>query len=57
MTNKKSVLFVDKRLFQCGSQEAGLVKYDKYTCKKFCIVLCLCPLEYLHEIQSVLHVK
>ena len=23
----------DKRLFQCGSQEAGLVKYDKYTCK------------------------
>ena len=23
-----------KRLFQCGSQEAGLVKYDKYTCKK-----------------------
>ena len=24
----------DKRLFQCGSQEAGLVKYDKYTCKK-----------------------
>jgi len=24
----------DKRLFQYGSQEAGLVKYDKYTCKK-----------------------
>jgi len=24
---------IDKRLFQCGSQEAGLVKYDKYTCK------------------------
>jgi len=24
----------DKRLFQCGSQEAGLAKYDKYTCKK-----------------------
>jgi len=23
----------DERLFQCGSQEAGLVKYDKYTCK------------------------
>ena len=23
----------DKRLFQCGSQEAGLVKYDKNTCK------------------------
>jgi len=22
---------IDKRLFQCGSQEAGLVKYDKYT--------------------------
>ena len=21
-------------LFHCGSQEAGLVKYDKYTCKK-----------------------
>ena len=21
----------DKRLFQCGSQEAGLVKYDKHT--------------------------
>jgi len=20
------------RLFQCGSQEAGFVKYDKYTC-------------------------
>jgi len=25
----------DKRLFQSGSQEAGLVKYDKYTCKKW----------------------
>jgi len=24
----------DKRLFQCGSQEAGLVKYNKYTRKK-----------------------
>ena len=24
----------DKHLFQYGSQEAGLVKYDKYTCKK-----------------------
>ena len=24
----------DKRLFQRGSQEVGLVKYDKYTCKK-----------------------
>jgi len=23
-----------QRLFQCGSQEAGLVKYDKYACKK-----------------------
>ena len=22
-----------QRLFQCGSQKAGLVKYDKYTCK------------------------
>jgi len=28
------VFLQDKRLFQCGSQEAGLVKYDKYTCKK-----------------------
>ena len=25
---------LDKRLFQCGSQEDGLVKYDKYTCKQ-----------------------
>jgi len=24
----------DKRLFQCGSQEAGLVEYNKYTCTK-----------------------
>jgi len=24
----------DKRLFHCGSQETGLVKYDKYTWKK-----------------------
>ena len=23
----------DKRLFHCRSQEAGWVKYDKYTCK------------------------
>ena len=29
----------DKRLFQCGSQEAGLVKYDKYTCKKWTVCL------------------
>jgi len=29
----------DKRLFQCGSQEAGLVKYDKYTCKKWAVGL------------------
>ena len=27
-TDKTSVYF------QCGSQEAGLIKYDKYTCKK-----------------------
>jgi len=25
----------DKRLFQFGSQEGGLVKYDKYTCKNW----------------------
>jgi len=32
---KKNIIFnKDKRLFHCGSQEAGLVKYDKYTCKK-----------------------
>jgi len=24
----------DKRLFQCGISEAGLVKYDKCTCTK-----------------------
>ena len=29
----------DKRLLQCGSQEAGLVKYDKYTCKKWAVGL------------------
>ena len=29
----------DKRLFQCGSQEAGLVKYYKYTCKKWAVGL------------------
>ena len=27
------IFFQHKRLFQCGSQEAGLVKYDIYTCK------------------------
>jgi len=37
--HSKNLLFTtilqlkDERLFQCGSQEAGLVKYDKYTCK------------------------
>ena len=34
-----NVLDQDKRLFQCGSQEAGLVKYDKYTCKKWTVGL------------------
>ena len=29
----------DKRLFQCGRQEDGLVKYDKYTCKKWAVGL------------------
>ena len=29
----------DKRLFQCGSQEAGLVKLDKYTWKKWAVGL------------------
>ena len=29
----------DKRLFQCGSQEPGLVKYDIYTCKKWAVGL------------------
>jgi len=29
----------DKCLFQCGRQEAGLVKYDKYTCKRWAIGL------------------
>ena len=34
---KTNVLFCsldNVTIFQCGSQEAGLVKYDKYTCKK-----------------------
>ena len=34
----------DMRLFQCGSQEAGLVKYDIYTCKKaVCLVTIKTP--------------
>ena len=36
---RKLFFLQDKRLFQCGSQEAGLVKYDKYTCKKWAVGL------------------
>jgi len=36
---KKTGRKQDKRLCQCGSQEAGLVKYGKYTCKKWAVGL------------------
>jgi len=38
-TKQQDKRLQDKRLFQCGSQEAGLVKYDKYTCKKWTVGL------------------
>ena len=43
----------DKRLFQCGSKEAGLVKYDKYTCKKISSM----PIGYNKNTRYKIHNK